>query len=381
MLKSAFKLISGIAAGSIAVSAAAWAAGCMVDTLDKPETLTAAHSSEQSEETASDNTKATAEQKVSSETDSTQTSQEVQNNGQKQSQRAAEEAALAYEDSNSTPAAEAAGQDFSQESDVQYEPQPDGSIVEVWQSSDTETTYTQSQTEQEAVTAAASEPYAAAESYTVSPASGDEAYIHSIHTDFITPELTGIYSQAFLQDIREGRNRLDYQGDAQNAEFSLSEIVSFYCSMDQNLPYYETQDSAGSYLELDPDVFSRLQAAVASADLGWAGYTDYVAQADESLNLYTDDHDLVDQINQYICDHFDYEITNSGMPKFLETGYGQCWHYAKLFSDMCNAAGIQAWKVENQDHAWDQVVVDGVTYTFDPTFNDTGPSQTLYSWQ
>lgn len=380
MLKSAFKLISGIAAGSIAVSAAAWAAGCRVNTLAAPDTLAAVQPSVQHEKTAPDSAKTAAEQKTSSGTDTPETDQQVQNTRQKQSEQTVDEAAPVYEASNSTPAAEASGQDFSQESNVQYEPQPDGSIVEVWQSSDTETTYTQSQTEQEAVTAAASEPYAAAESYTASPA-GDEAYIHSIHTDFITPELTGVYSQAFLQDIREGRNRLDYQGDAQNAEFSLSEIVSFYCSMDQNLPYYETQDDAGSYLELDPDVFSQLQAAVASADLGWAGYTDYVAQADESLNLYTDDHDLVDQINQYICDHFDYEITNSGMPKFLETGYGQCWHYAKLFSDMCNAAGIQAWKVENQDHAWDQVVVDGVAYTFDPTFNDTGPSQTLYSWQ
>lgn len=191
--------------------------------------------------------------------------------------------------------------------------------------------------------------------------SSESAHVHTVNTGFISCELSKPYTAAFLEDIRNGNSKLYYNGDSTNAEQSLSEVVSFYCSLPSGVNYYEVSDASGTYLELEPDVLASLQSAVSTADAGWTSYSTEVANACYSLNLNTTDTDLVNQINNYICTHFDYAVTNSGMPVFISTHQGQCWHYAKMFSDMCNAVGIQAWKVQTADHAWDQVVVDGIT--------------------
>lgn len=249
----------------------------------------------------------------------------------------------------------------------------------------TTSTTTTTAASENAEAASSSAAYEPAAQSTVSDSSNSSnvssaAKNHSVDASFISSEMSGKYSYDFLQILRSGSRILYYDGDSANAEDSLSEVISFYCSLKGGIDYYEIHDETGYYLEIADSSWSKVKEAVAAADAGWAAYQDAVANACNSLNLYTSDEDLVNQINNYICANFDYEVTNSGMPVFISTGRGQCWHYAKMFADMCNAVGISAWKVENTEHAWDNVVVDGVTYKFDPTYNDTSGNWTAYSW-
>lgn len=207
-----------------------------------------------------------------------------------------------------------------------------------------------------------------------------ETKMHSIDTSMIGNDLDGKYFESFLADIRSGSQRLYYNGDSAEAVASLSEVASVYCSMENGIQFYNESDASGSYLEIADEAWNEVQNAVTNADAAWAGYRTYVAEALHTLNLNASDADLVDQINTYICSTYDYAVTNSGMPQFISTGIGQCWHYSKLFADMCKAAGINAWMVENAEHAWNQVEVEGQTYTFDVTYNDTGANWTAYSW-
>lgn len=206
-------------------------------------------------------------------------------------------------------------------------------------------------------------------------------YEHEVTTGFITSEMTGSDSYAFLDALRQGNRNLYYTDDTQNAEDSLSEVVSFYCSMPEGINYYEMHDLNGNYLQIADSSWNTIEEQVAQADQGWKEYQAYIDTACHSLNLDVSDYELVNEINQFICDNYDYEVTNAGMPNFISTHKGQCWHYAKMFADMCNAVSIDAWKVENAEHAWNQVRIDDVIYTFDPTFNDTSGSPTAYSWQ
>lgn len=199
-------------------------------------------------------------------------------------------------------------------------------------------------------------------------------------TDQIENGLDEPFSESFLKQIRTGSKYLYYQGSVGDAGKSLSEVVKIYCEMPGSILYYDVADESGTYLEITDDCWPSLKSAVAKADQAWQGYRDYVADACSSLDLSASDASIVEQINDFICDHFSYRVTNSGMPSFLAMGQGQCWHYAKLFADMCCSVGIPASKVQTTDHAWDIVTVDGIQYTWDVTYNDTCGNQHLYMW-
>lgn len=226
----------------------------------------------------------------------------------------------------------------------------------------------------------ASLPNQAAASAAAGTASSSSAYMHNVDISSVTCELDGKYSWQFIQDILNGKQDLYYNGDAANAESSLSEVVSFYCDMNFGIDYYEIEDETGTYLEIADEYWPMLQNTVSQAASRWNAYPDYVASACRTLNLNTTDEDLVNQINQYICTAFDYEVTHSSMPAFIQNKRGQCWHYAKLFADMCNTCGIEAWKEQTTAHAWDAVRIDGKVYWFDPTRNDTCGNTSKYSW-
>lgn len=204
--------------------------------------------------------------------------------------------------------------------------------------------------------------------------------VHPVDSSFITSDMNGAFSESFLQDIREGRQKLYYSGSLEEARHSLSEVAYFYCSIPNGVQFYTGSDSRGTYLEITDACWNPLQAAVKTADQAWNSYKAEVREACWSLNLDTSDADLVDQINTYICRNYDYKVTNSGMPAFISSHLGQCWHYSKMFADMCNTVGIPAEQLENTDHAWNQVTVDGITYTFDVTYNDTSGNWNSYSW-
>ncbi|MCF0245931.1 MAG: transglutaminase domain-containing protein [Ileibacterium sp.] len=242
------------------------------------------------------------------------------------------------------------------------------------------TTYTAPAPVQEAAPAPEPEP---APAPAPAPAPVDPGFDHYVNAGVIGHEFYYAYTASFLNAIRNGSSVLYYSpGDDAQADYSLGEIVYDYCGLSSGGAYYTGHDANGTYLEIAPLEFSNLYQSVLNADAQWAAYPSQVAAALYSLDLHCTDREMVDQINNYICAHYDYLITDmANMPSFMNTGLGQCWHYAKLFADMCNAVGIPAWKVENAEHAWDNVIVDGVTYTFDPTYNDTSGQWTAYSWQ
>lgn len=88
---------------------------------------------------------------------------------------------------------------------------------------------------------------------------------------------------------------------------------------------------------------------------------------------------MVNQINQYLVNRFDYVVTEAPLYDFTQRNIGQCYHYASMFRDMCLAVGIPCEYVSDNNHAWNVNTVDGVRYKFDSTWNDTTETNS-YAW-
>ena len=107
------------------------------------------------------------------------------------------------------------------------------------------------------------------------------------------------------------------------------------------------------------------------------GYKAVIQDALNSMDLNCDDVTMIEQINRWICDNLEYEITNGDVYELFSTYEykGQCFHYAQLFKDMCNAVGINmkisdGWISEGYGHSWNYCEIDNVIYYFDATWND-----------
>jgi transglutaminase-like putative cysteine protease len=208
-------------------------------------------------------------------------------------------------------------------------------------------------------------------------------YSHSVNTSGLSSNTFDfIYSltPTFLSYIRAGQAKLYYSCDATTADYALGEVVYLYCNLSSGGSYYDGSDEYGTYLELTPSALSQLQSAVAVADANYGSYRSQVANILYSLDLTTNDYELVNQINAYLTNNFTYSITNNGqVSSLITTGTGQCYHFAHLFADLCNSVGISCSYVGTADHAYNMVTIDGISYRFDPTYNNTSHS-TAYSW-
>jgi transglutaminase-like putative cysteine protease len=211
----------------------------------------------------------------------------------------------------------------------------------------------------------------------------EKEYSHTIDTSAITSQgydYMYAYTPIFLNYIRNGQNRLYYSGDAAAADLALGEVVYCYCALSSGGNYYDGQDENGTYFELTPSALSQLQSAVAAADANASRYPSEIYAILSSLDLNVSDYELVNEINAYLTNNYTYVLTNNGqVESLLSSGVGQCYHFAHVFADLCNSCGISATYIANGEHAYDTVCVEGVTYTFDPTFNNTSHS-TAYSW-
>jgi transglutaminase-like putative cysteine protease len=210
-----------------------------------------------------------------------------------------------------------------------------------------------------------------------------KGYSHSVNTSGLSSNTFDfIYSltPTFLSYIRAGQAKLYYSCDATTADYALGEVVYLYCNLSSGGSYYDGYDEYGTFLELTPSALSQLQSAVAAADANYGSYRSQVANILYSLDLTTNDYELVNQINAYLTNNFTYEITGNGqVSSMITTGKGQCYHFAHLFADLCNSVGISCSYVGTADHAYNIVTVDGISYRFDPTYNNTSHS-TAYSW-
>ena len=115
-------------------------------------------------------------------------------------------------------------------------------------------------------------------------------------------------------------------------------------------------------------------------------YRKELKRALESMNLNCSNEEMLNQINDYLCENYSYKITNGATHTFVSDGCGQCMHYALAFNDMCKAVGIEMQYVEGEAknggyHGWNMATFDGIKYYFDVTWNDTGggPSDE-YMW-
>ncbi len=57
---------------------------------------------------------------------------------------------------------------------------------------------------------------------------------------------------------------------------------------------------------------------------------------------------------------------------------GQCGSYASAFRFLCDAADIPCVTVCSENHAWNEVYVDGQWLTVDVTFNDGSAGRDAY---
>ena len=91
--------------------------------------------------------------------------------------------------------------------------------------------------------------------------------------------------------------------------------------------------------------------------------------------------ELEKYIYQYVIDNMEYEVVYRDGAAFgyyaLKDGVGVCGDYAELFCILANHAGLEAYVCSSETHAWNTVVIDGVTYHCD-TLWDEGQEEWIY---
>lgn len=188
-------------------------------------------------------------------------------------------------------------------------------------------------------------------------------------------------SEGFVETLLSGNNKLYYTGDTAAAEASLSEIVWYYCQIPSGIAYHTGEDELGTFLQIDAGDWNYFSQMIRQAKAAWNKYFDSVRTIASGLDLASEDWKLVNQIRDLILEYFSYNVTDSSMMDFLYSQTGQCYHYAKLFEDLCQAVGISARIAATREHAWNEVHLNGSTYLFDATHAQATGNVDAYSWQ
>lgn len=91
-----------------------------------------------------------------------------------------------------------------------------------------------------------------------------------------------------------------------------------------------------------------------------------------------DEFAKVRAVNQYLCDHMTYDINYYSSRDAILLGRGRCQGYANVFKNLMNALGIPTDYIRgyadgdySSTHAWNRVLIQGVYYYVDVTWNDT----------
>ena len=75
-------------------------------------------------------------------------------------------------------------------------------------------------------------------------------------------------------------------------------------------------------------------------------------------------------IAKWLSDYASYVITNGPRYSILSDRVGQCMHYAYAYDFLLDPTGIPCDYVNDDDHAWNQVLIDGQWYNVDVTCFD-----------
>lgn len=94
------------------------------------------------------------------------------------------------------------------------------------------------------------------------------------------------------------------------------------------------------------------------------------------------DRQKILELNDYLCDLMAYGKNTVGPREIFsqhdQPVLGVCAHYATAFSFLCTAAGIPCVKISSDNHAWNQVYVEGKWQTVDVTSNDASYYRNAY---
>lgn len=214
----------------------------------------------------------------------------------------------------------------------------------------------------------------------------DYRYSHDIVLNKISGyTFANKYTKDIIKKFKNNDNNFD-SNDYDDLGESFNEVWAWYLGIEESytLIYPYAKENNYRFYKLSDADFKKGVAKLKKIEADTIKYKNFIYGALNNMNLFTSDKDLVNQINLYIVKNFKYKITdNSHIYSFVKTKYGQCYHYANLFKDMCNAVGIECYYLEcikNQPHAINIVVVDDKKYYFDVTSNDTSGKYTSYSW-
>lgn len=200
---------------------------------------------------------------------------------------------------------------------------------------------------------------------------------HYINVSNLQNSFSYRYTAALKDAIFSGNYdaKFPYEVDDYEFQYSVWEFQDTF--LDGQSGYiYQSRNAAENYYYIEIKHKEKLEALVKEAKMKTNAYRNYVKNALNNMELNCSDAEMVQQINNYIVKNFSYKITNiHNVRSFVELGYGQCWHYANLFRDMCRSVGINVRYIEGKaygsGHAWNSVVIDGKKYYFDVTLNDS----------
>lgn len=189
------------------------------------------------------------------------------------------------------------------------------------------------------------------------------------------------YTHKYTQQIHDaifGKNydaKFYYEVDDDEFQYSLWEFeMAVFGSQSNHI--YHSRNAAEQYYYLYIKEKETFEKKLNEAKGKMNSYENFIVKALNSMNLNCTDAEMAQQINNYIVKNFSYKITDIyNIRSFIELGYGQCWHYAQLFKDMCKSAGLNVRYIEGRaygsNHAWNSIVIDGKKYYFDVTLNDS----------
>lgn len=89
-------------------------------------------------------------------------------------------------------------------------------------------------------------------------------------------------------------------------------------------------------------------------------------------------------INQYLCDHMEYDLNYYTTRDAILLGRGRCQGYANAYKNLMKAAGVETDYVRgyvygaNGTHAWNRLLINGTYYYVDVTWNDTTGRNNMY---
>lgn len=217
----------------------------------------------------------------------------------------------------------------------------------------------------------------------------EKRYLHNINTSTIKNYYSNNkYFDLILHNILNGENTIYFNISQYDSMLdSMTDFMIRYLGIDNDdwIAYIEHTDAENYVMYLDQQSFKLAKETLSIRLQKDEEYKTYIRNTLNGFNLNASDREIVNQINKFVTANFKYQITDEYyMDSFIEKKIGQCYHFARLFTDLCNAVGIKSnifsGTFNGDSHAWSSVTIDGNIYYFDPTVARKSSTFDKYSW-